>query len=268
MVVRSFDLRTPDQYPEGALVQVLTTDGKLLGETQADHVGQYLLSIEDVEVGDELSVKVAYSDPEAQLTLRAAKRAKIGEGRYAFVPTLVLANPAQSELEYRQGSWSDDFSDVEIEDPQGRFSRVWAHAFDPEFDRPFFPGNYRDAEGNKIISNGFLFATAQDANGQQVTSIDEPVTVYFYIPTTHRYYLRDISPSNGLYEVPMYLYDEEQDKWVRRGTGLVVDADYQPIPESDEDQVTTDPDYGELFVKFEADHFSVWNVDHPLPPCR
>ncbi|WP_287408943.1 hypothetical protein [Oceanithermus sp.] len=268
MVVRSFDLRTPDQYPEGALVQVMTTDGKLLGETQTDHVGQYLLSIEDADVGDELRVKVTYSDPEAQLTLGAAKRANIGEDRYAFVPTLVLVNPAQTELEYSQGSWSDDLGDVEIEDPQGRFSRVWARAFDPEFDRPFFPGNYRDAEGNKIISNGFLFATAQDANGQQVTSIDEPVTVYFYIPTTHRYYLRDISPGNGLYEVPMYLYDEEQDTWVRRGTGLVVDADYQPIPESDEDQVTTDPDYGELFVKFEADHFSTWNVDHPLPPCR
>ncbi len=267
VVILSFNALVPDRYPQGVAVQVLSERGELLGETQTNEVGQYQAAIADAKAGDELRVRVEYLDAETQLALKAAKRVKVGEDRYAYVPQMILADPGSTELERYQGSWYDAAGDVEIKDPHGRFSRVWARAFDPEFDRPFFPGNYRDADGNKIVSNGFLYVTAQDALGQQVTSLDEPVTVYFYIPNTHRYYLRDVIPGNGLYEVPMYLYDEEQDTWVRRGTGVVVDADYQPVPESDEEQVTTDPNYGELFVKFQADHFSVWNVDHPLPPC-
>jgi hypothetical protein len=218
-------------------------------------------------VGEELRVRVAYTDPDTQLTLRAAKRARVNEDRYAYA-ALLLVDTSESELEHDQGSWLDVEGHVLVEDPERRFDRVWARAFDPEFDRDFFPGNDRDADGHKIISNGFLFVTAQDASGRQISELSEPVTVYFDVPVTHRYYLRDINPGNGLYEVPMYLYDPDQDLWVRRGTGVLVNASRQPIPEDDEAQVTTDPYYGDVFVRFEADHFSTWNVDHPLPPCR
>lgn len=267
LVIRGLDFQAPDRYPEGVTVKVLSEQGEMLGEATTNQVGQYQVSVADANVGDELRVRVEYVDPDAKLTLKSAKRVKVNQDRYAYVPQMVLVDPGSTELERYQGSWYDSAGDVKIEDPQGRFSRVWARAFDPEFDRSFFPGNYRDADGNKIISNGFLFATAQDASGQQVTSLGEPVTVYFYIPNTHRYYLRDVIPGNGTYDVPMYLYDEERDTWVRKGTGVVVDADYQPVPEFDEARITTDVNYGDLFVRFQADHFSTWNVDHPLPPC-
>jgi len=267
VVIRSIDPLASDRYPEGAAVQVLSDRGELLGESQTNQVGQYQVAIADANVGDELRVRVEYADSETQLVLKAAKRVKVNEDRYAYVPQMVLTDPGDAELEKYQDTWYDASGEVMVEDPQGRFSRVWARAFDPEFDRPFFPGNYRDADGNKIISIGFLFVTAQDASGQLVTILDEPLTVYFSIPNTHRYYLRDVTPGNGLYEVPMYLYDEGQDTWVRKGTGVLVDFYYQPVPESDEQQITTDPYYGDLFVKFQADHFSTWNVDYPLPPC-
>ncbi len=267
VVIRGLSSLAPDRYPEGVAVQVLSDRGELLGESQTNQVGQYQVAIADANVGDELRVRVEYADIETQLVLKAAKRVKVNKDRYAYVPQMVLADPGDAELERYQDTWYDASGEVMVEDPQGRFSRVWARAFDPEFDRPFFPGNYRDADGNKIISIGFLFVTAQDASGQQVTTLDEPLTVYFSIPNTHRYYLRDVTPGNGLYEVPMYLYDEERDTWVRKGTGVVVDVDYQPVPESDEEWITTYGDYGDLFVKFQADHFSTWNVDFPLPPC-
>jgi len=268
VVIESFD---PDQYfiyPEGTTIEVLSAAGEFLGKTQTNRIGQYQLNIEGVNPGDELRVRASYADPKTKLTLSTAKRAQVNKERIAYVPQLTFVYPEGSELTRYQNSWHDESGNVQIEDPDGRFSRVWARAFDPEFDRPFFPGDYRDADGIKIISNGFLFVSAQDASGKQVTSLVEPVTTYFYIPTTHRYYLRDVTPNNGLYEVPMYLYNEAQDTWVRRGTGVVVDAGYQPVPESDEEQITTDPNYGRLFVMFKADHFSIWNIDHQLPPCK
>jgi len=268
VVIRGIDSLASDRYPEGVAVRVLSDRGELLGEAQTNRVGQYQVAIADANVGDELLVRVEYVDAGTQLVLKAAKRAKVNKDRHAYVPQMVLVDPGDAELERYQDTWYDSSGDVTVEDPQNRFSHIWARAFDPEFDRPFFPGNYRDADGNKIISNGFLFITAQDASGQQVTALDEPVTVYFYIPNTHRFYLVDITPDNGLYEVPMYLYDEVRDTWVRKGTGVLVDFYHQPVPESDEQQITTDPYYGDLFVKFQADHFSTWNVDYPLPPCN
>jgi len=265
VMVRPADPRSYDIRPEGLTVEVLSESGELLGQATTGKVGQYLLSLTGIETGDELRVRTKTVIDGLELT--ASKRVRVTDISFVGVPDLVFVDPSDGELSRNGSSWIDPDGNVEVVDPAGQLGKVWARAFDPERDRAFFPGNYRDADGNKIISNGFLFVTAQDTNGQQVTSLDEPVTVYFSIPTIHRYYLRDISPGNGLYEVPMYVYDEEQDTWVRRGTGLVVDASYQPIPESDEDRVTTDPGYDDLFVKFETNRVSTWNVGHPLPPC-
>ncbi len=268
VVIRSMVDGGSNQHPEGVLIEVRSASGKRLAETRTNRIGWFQVAAPGAAVGDELRVRATYLDPETGLELRLAKRVTVSKDRYAYVPQISFADPSDIELQKHQDSWLDAFGNVKIEDSEGRFAHVWAHAFDPEFDRPFFPGNYRDADGNKILSNGFLFVTAKDPSGQQVAVLDRPITVYFNIPNTHRYYLRDISPENGLYEVPMYLFDEERDVWVRRGTGVVVNASFQPVPESDEERVRTDPNYGKLFVKFRADHFSTWNVDHPLPPCN
>ena len=265
VMIRPADPRSYDTRPEGLTVEVLSESGELLGQATTGKVGQYLLSLTGIETGDELRVRTKTAIDGLELT--ASKRVRVTDISFVGVPDLVLVDPSDGELSRNGSSWIDPDGNVEVVDPSGQLGKVWARALDPERDRAFFPGNYRDADGNKIISNGFLFVAAKDANGQQVTSLDEPLTVYFSIPPIHRYYLRDINPGNGLYEVPMYIYDEEQDTWVRRGKGLVVDASYEPVPESEEDLVTTDPDYGDLFVKFEANRFSMWNIGHLLPPC-
>jgi len=263
-------VRTPGQpgeiNPEGAPVEVLDESGNLLAKTTTRALGYYWVELKDVQPGDRLLVRTRLTIKDLELT--AAKKVRVPEPRVVTVPDLVLVNPAGVELAYDGGAWRDEAGEVEVLDPDRRFSRVWAEAFDPVFERAFWPGDDRDAEGNRIISNGFLFITATDAAGRQVGALDEPVTVYFNVPVTHRYYLRDVTPDNGRYEVPMYRYDEERETWVRQGLGLLVDGDRQPIPESDEARVTTDEHYGVILVGFSADHFSTWNVDHPLPPCK
>jgi len=268
VVVRGSGPEDHDRYPEGALIVVLSASGERLAEARTNRVGWFQVAAPGAAVGDELRVRATYLDPETGLELRLAKRVRVAKDRYAYVFPMALPEPKDAELRRDQGVWYDATGKVKVEDPEGRFVAVWARAFDPEFDRPFFPGNYRDADGNKIKSNGFLFVTARDASGLQVTALEEPVTVYFSIPNTHRYYLRDITPGNGHYEVPMYFFDEARDAWVRQGTGVVVDAEHQPIPESDEKRVRTDPHYGKLFVRFQADRFFMWTVAHPLRPCK
>lgn len=262
VVVRAADPGADDLRPEGACVEVFSSDGRFLARTATGRVGQYALTLEDASPGDELYIRAKLTVAEVELT--TGRRAKVNERGNVYVPDLVFVNLNDAELSRSGVSWHSKTGDVEIRASAGSFERVWARALDPEFDRAFFPGRYQDADGYRSL--GFLFVAARGASVQGMGPLAEPVTVFFALPSTHRYYLRDIRPGNGSYDVPMYYFDEDRGVWAQGPMGVLVDAEHRTVPETEAARVTADRS-GRYFVRFQAARFSYWNARGKLPPC-
>ncbi|XOB98134.1 hypothetical protein ACMC9I_09475 [Deinococcota bacterium DY0809b] len=262
VVVRAADPMADDIRPEGAWVEVLSDDGRLLARTATGRVGQYGLTLENAAPGDELYVRARLKV--AGVGLTTGRRVGVDERGYAYVPDLSFVNLSDAELSWSGSSWRSEAGEVEIRAPAGSFAQVWARALDPEFDRAFFPGRYKDADGYRSL--GFLFVAARGDSVQGMGPLVEPVTVFFVLPSTHRYYLRDARPGNGSYDVPMYFFDEDRGIWVQGTLGVLLDAERRPVPETEEARVTADLT-GRYYVRFQAARLSLWNARGKLPPC-
>lgn len=245
VVVRAADPMADDLRPEGAWVEVISEDGRFLARTTTGRVGQYRLTLENAAPGDELYVRARLKV--AGVVLTAGRRVGVDERGNAYVPDLVFVNLGDAELSWSGSSWRNETGEVEVRAPAGSFAQVWARALDPEFDRAFFPGRYEDADGYRSL--GFLFVAARGDSVQGMGPLVEPVTVYFTLPSTHRYYLRDAQPGNGSYGVPMYFFDEDRGIWVQGTVGVLLDAERRPVPETGEARVIADLT-GRYYVRF------------------
>ena len=130
---------------------------------------------------------------------------------------------------------------------------------DPTTDagRPTFPGDYMAAStlGGEIDtpleSVVFTEITVTDANGTELTQLNEPATVIVRLPDAlqDQYSVGDT--------IPWWSYDEITATWVRQ--------DAKPATtELDDAEVVDLNNDGVLYTRAEVTHFSWWNVDQPM----
>jgi len=255
------------QYPNGLTVNIYDADGHQLAVGVTDENGRFSVELTGIKPGEELHFDTSVILEGIRTQQSVYAKAPIPPEGEWIIPAIAFLDHSKNKLFPSDAGWTDTEGKVLILDEAGQFSEVSARAFDPELERAFFPGPFRNSEGTGLVSSAFLHIVAKDEAGMQVKALSSPITIYFDVPYTHRYYLKDVIPGNGSYDVPMYLYDEETAIWMRRGTGVLVDEYKNPLPEEAERQVRSDPHFGKVYVKFQADHLSVWNLDHELPPC-
>ncbi|MCF6257647.1 MAG: hypothetical protein L3J98_03360 [Gammaproteobacteria bacterium] len=124
-----------------------------------------------------------------------------------------------------------------------------------EAGRPTFPGDYMAAStlggevDTPLESVVFTEITVTDANGTELTQLNEPATVTVRLPDALQ----------GQYSVgdtiPWWSYDENTATWVRE--------DAKPATTVRDDAEVIDLN-GMLYAQAEVTHFSWWNVDVPM----
>ncbi len=126
-----------------------------------------------------------------------------------------------------------------------------------EAGRPTFPGDYMAAStlggevDTPLESVVFTEITVTDANGTELTQLNEPATVTVRLPDAlqSQYAAGDT--------VPWWSYDETTASWVRE--------DAEPATAVlDDAQVIDLNGNGVLYARAKVTHFSWWNVDLPM----
>jgi len=126
-----------------------------------------------------------------------------------------------------------------------------------EAGRPTFPGDYMAASilggevDTPLESVVFTEITVTDANGTELTQLNEPATVTVRLPDALQ------SQYSAGDTVPWWSYDETTASWVRE------DAD-PATTLLDDAQVIDLNDDGVLYARAMVTHFSWWNVDQPM----
>ncbi|MCF6337610.1 MAG: hypothetical protein L3J84_06620 [Gammaproteobacteria bacterium] len=124
-----------------------------------------------------------------------------------------------------------------------------------EAGRPTFPGDYMAAStlggevDTPLESVVFTEITVTDANGTELTQLNEPATVTVRLPDAlqSQYSVGDT--------IPWWSYDENTATWVRE--------DAKPVTAVRDDAEVIDLN-GMLYAQAEVTHFSWWNVDLPM----
>jgi len=124
-----------------------------------------------------------------------------------------------------------------------------------EAGRPTFPGDYMAAStlggtvDTPLESVVFTEITVTDANGTELTQLNEPATVTVRLPDALQ------SEYSAGDTVPWWSYDEATASWVREdakpATAILDDAEVIGLN-------------GVLYARAEVTHFSWWNVDKPM----
>ncbi len=192
--------------------------------------------------------------------------------RYGFVPAgadtvaldpIELPNPATSQLFNLGGGEFGDFDEVRVIGLPPEVVAAYGEAFDHQTEPNAFPGLVGDDPGDPFNSTVFAWLVALDAAGDEVTTFPAPVTVRLRIPANQHVDVFDLTPGNGVIDIPMYSFDEVSGDWVIEATGIVTNSSGVPYTEADAVNIRAGL-FGSFAVwaQFETDHFSWWNVDY------
>ncbi|MCF6217624.1 MAG: hypothetical protein L3J62_04165 [Gammaproteobacteria bacterium] len=129
---------------------------------------------------------------------------------------------------------------------------------DPTTDegRPTFPGDYMAAVASGAVADTplesivFTEITIYDADGNEITEVNAPVTITLRLPAS----LQTVYSAGDTIE--WWSYDEVDAVWIRE------DAD--PATPETIDNASVIDQGGVLYARAKVTHFTWWNVDRPL----
>ncbi len=189
--------------------------------------------------------------------------------RYGFVPEgsdtveldpIELPNPAETQLFPLGGGDFGDFNEIAIIGLPADVTSVYAEAFDQQTEPNAFPGLVGEG-GDAFNSTVFAWLLALDSSGAEVDTFPAPVTVRVRIPSTQYGDVFDLTPGNGVIDIPMYSFDDASGEWVVESTGIVTNSSGTPFDEADAAAIRAGSFFS-VWAQFETDHFSFWNVDY------
>ncbi len=178
--------------------------------------------------------------------------------------TLVVPDPRHAALQQlAPGIWRRPDNSLVAQNVPDQVASLWARVYNPATYAQAFPGTFADDQDTPLNSGVFLWIAAQDRDGRPVTRLSSPATLRAQVPRSQWAELQDQTPGNGQIDVPIYWYDEDRDVWVRRPNGLLTDIGGNPLDESSLSSLQDGSYAGPVYVQFQADHFSWWNLDYP-----
>ncbi len=179
--------------------------------------------------------------------------------------TLVLPDPRNAAMQrLAPGIWRRADNRLIAQNVPGEVASLWAQLYNPDTYPQAFPGAFADDQDTPLNSGLFLWIAAQDSDGQPVTRLSSPATLRAQVPRSQWAELQDQTPGNGRIDVPIYGYDEDRDAWVRGPDGVLTDIGGNPLTESLLTNLWDGSYAGTVYVEFQAEHFSWWNLDYPV----
>ncbi len=175
---------------------------------------------------------------------------------------IVLPATAGAQLQGAgAGPWTGD--GIWVNGLPGNTAQVLARVYPPE--GAFFPGDYAVGTDAPMFSYGFLWITATDDQGNPIQNLAPPAMVRMRLEQSVWSSLIDVDTATPGIQVPIYGYDEQAGQWSQQGQGVLTDASGAEIPESELDSIRGGLFQGEVWIEFQIDHLSYWNVD--WSPC-
>ena len=277
-------------YPTEANLTVYDAAGNVLNRSEVS--GFYDLTLTGVRPGDRLLL-VAEKTYEETVTRNEKWAAVPEQDTTIAAPDLALMPPDLGVLSPGTEFWASFDGSViaEAGTLPDSVARMQALALDPSRDRALFPGDFVEESGLRLASAGFLQVRMYDAEGNQVRTGQHAVKLRFKLSKAQEGFLFDLRPGSGAYEVPLYVYDEGKNTWVRAGEGRLVTIDGDPVPESAQedlmngtypDQVFMETDFGvapstlssralqksnATLLEGDVYYTDSLNLDVPLVPC-
>jgi|GEM_PF-1503266 len=249
---------------EGAWVTATTSDGSSVGESATDASGAFTIELAPVAFNIKVSVEAEYDEPTTGLTITNFDTTEriLSEGAVDSV-LVVLPDPTGSELVMDGNQATSADGGIVISNLDADITQVYAKSYDPDENPEAFPGEFADDGGFELNSSVFMWVTAKDAAGEQVTYPDSPAEIVLEIPPAQWGDIDDIYPNNDQIDVPIYDFNYETGEWGAEEDGFLVDETGAPIPEEEEENIIAGTYAGRIFAAFSADHFSYKNVDYP-----
>lgn len=234
----------------GATVKLLTPAGTLIGSDQTDADGRYRFRV-----------------PSAQYTVQASRTVEGARSTSAVLvdlnapdggtaEALVLVDLLSHELPLVQGRAESDA--VQVSGLPETVERLWVLPAAPS-DRTLFPGD-AFTERASFESLAYAWFGAADAQGQPVSTFDPPLQVHLLLDAGARRQLTDAVPDNEQIDVAMVSFDAERGVWREEASGVLVDAQDQPLPESALAGLQEGSDTQPVRLRFAAPHFSIYSA--------
>lgn len=234
----------------GATVKLLTPAGTVVGSEQTDADGRYRFSVQASQYTVQASriVEGARS--------RSAVLVDMNDPASGEAQAIVLADLASHELPVVQGRAETE--GVQLSGVPESVERIWALVGDPS-DRSLFPGG-PFTEQDSFESLAYAWFGAADAQGQPVSEFDPPLQVHLALAPEAQKQLTDATPDNGQIDVAMVSFDADLGVWQNEASGVLVDAQDQPLPESALVGLRDGSEVQPVRVRFAAPHFSAYSA--------
>lgn len=260
-----FDDGSPAQNAE---ITVFSEDRSVSAGGNADAQGNFTVSI-DAVAGDAQRYLAQIRMPRAGLP--TATGAVWSDGFVATnavtLPTVELPDLDTAPMALVDGTASAADGSMSITGFPDDVVEVFVRQYDPDAERQSFPGDFRDSNDDNLNSSGFVWFSARDGDGVEVTEFDTPPVATMQLDRSQWVDLFDLVAGNGQIDIPMYSFDEGQGEWVTENvdgapTGVLVDENGNLIQEAQTNAVRNGSFAGSVFVRFPVPHFSFWNVDY------
>ncbi len=260
--------------PEGKTVQPKSKDGRAAGvperailaveagaDATTDADGRFSVEVGPAELPVRMLVEVSYSPPDAPVVEQA--RWETAEAELVDFGTILIPNPAASEVIIEDGAGETDDGSVRVENLPPEVDRFFANSYDPDESPDIFPGEFTEMGTVPLNSTVFVWLEALDADGNPVEELGQAASIRTRIPRTQWSDIEDTRNGTDRIELPIYVYDEETDMWEEVVQhGWVEDAVGTILPEEVEPLIASGTFEGDIYASFVTDHFSWMNVDY------
>ena len=252
----------------GAEVTVFSEDRSVSAGGNTDAQGDYTISIASV-AGEAQRYLAQIRMPREGLPTAtgAVWSAGLVATNAVTLPEVALPDLDTAPMSLVNGTARSADGAMQITGFPGEVVEVFVRQYDPNAERQSFPGDFRDSDDDNLNSSGFVWFSARDGDGVEVTEFETPPVATMRLNPSQWVDLFDLVANNGQIDIPMYSFDEGQGEWVTENvggvpTGVLVDDSGTLIAEAQTSAIRNGTYVGAVFVCFPVPHFSFWNVDY------
>lgn len=231
------------------------------------NTGEYSIDIKAQTESDLIRVHVKYQLEGFPVVTGTLILQGATDGKKLTHTPIVLPDVRTTSLDVDDnGNLVSENGDIKITiSDNNNLNAVFARRFNPDIQSDSFPGDFADNETDPLNSSAFIWLGAIDNQGNNATDFSSnPLSVNMAIEPSQWKDLFDIDTSTDAIDIPMYSFDESSGQWVRekQAKGTLVDTSGSALDKSILASINAGTYQGSVHVKFEAAHFSWWNVDY------
>jgi hypothetical protein len=234
-------------------------------ETLTDAAGTFTFALRPATLPARVLVEVSVH-PALLPEVRTAKWGTAESARLDM-GLIMIPQPQEAEMPMANGAGQSRDGSIDVAGMPAEVHRVFARAYDPDDDPEAFPGGFAAMGAMPLHPTVFWWIEALDASGTPMTNLSHAVTIQARVLRPQWSALIDRIPGTDRIDIPIYLYNENSNRWEQVGMGWLQDDLGTLLPEAAQAALLNGTFRGEVLATFVTTHLSWYLAGAPGGPC-